>query len=270
MDLQAVFERIGYRDGGTETERLFRLHRAYCTHIPYENLEVFNGGTVDLRPEKLFDKIVTRRRGGYCFEMNGFFYAIAREMGFKGYGLLTRLSRDGKPYGSYVHRTNLMQADGARYLCDVGCGKDGFIVPLRFELNVDQENRGRVYRIVPGIEPSVEYSVLIRREDGFQPYMGFINRPAHEEDFALSSFYMNYSPDSGFRKMIMMNRFTETGRYSMMNLNLTHEDGDRTETREVPWAELPAVLKSCFGLDVVPNHVPEPLEKALPAEAEHE
>ena len=96
MDLQALFDRIGYVDGGTDTERLIRLHRAYATHIPFENIDVYNGLDISLKTEDLFEKIVTRHRGGYCFEMNAFFAAILQEMGFPVKPVLTRLSRDGK------------------------------------------------------------------------------------------------------------------------------------------------------------------------------
>ena len=71
MDLQALFDRIGYTEGGTDTERLIRLHRCYATHVPFENIDVYNDKDISLKTEDLFDKIVTRHRGGYCFEMNG-------------------------------------------------------------------------------------------------------------------------------------------------------------------------------------------------------
>ena len=247
MDLQALFDRIGYTEGGTDTERLYRLHRAYITHIPFENLDVYNDLDISLKTEDLFDKMVTRHRGGYCFEMNGFFCAILREMGFPAYGVLTRLSR-----------MNLTEADGVRYICDVGFGGDCFVDPLRLEYDVPQLTHGTVYRVVPGVQPEVEYTVQIKRGEEFQNLMGFIDRPALDEDFQICNYYVNHSPWSGFRKMLMLNRFTETGRYSMMNLFLTHQDGEKTERREVSWEELPGVLKEHFGLDAMPDHKPEP------------
>ena len=60
--------------------------------------------------------------------------------------------------------------------------------------------------------------------------------------------------------MLMLNRFTENGRYSMMNLFLTHQEGEKTERREVSWEELPRVLKEHFGLDAMPDHKPEPFK----------
>ena len=257
MDLQKLFERIGYVDGGSETERLFRLHRAFAFNIPFENIDVYNGKELSLKPEDLFEKVVNRRRGGYCFEMNTFFCFVLKQMGYSVYGLLTRLSRGGMPFGGYVHRTNLVEAEGKKYLCDVGFGSDCFVEPLHFALDEVQVNYGRTYRIVQGTDPSVEYTVEILRDGGFEPLMGFIDRPAKEEDFEIANYHINLSPTSPFRHFLMLNRFTEMGRYSMMNLFLTHQEGEHIETRAVVWEELPEVLKDCFGLTETPDHPPQ-------------
>ena len=259
MDLQALFDRIGYAEGGTDTERLIRLHRAYATHVPFENIDVYNDKDVSLDVDALFDKIVNRRRGGYCFEMNGFFCAILREMGFPAYGVLTRLSRDGAHYNGYLHRMNLTEADGARWICDVGYGGDCFIRPLRLEFGVEQTVHGMTYKVVPGVEDSVEYSVLIKRGEEFRPLMGFIDRPAKDEDFVICNYYVNHSPASVFRKTIMINQFTDKGRLSLMNLSFTRQERSVTERRELRWEELPEVLKTCFALDALPDHQPAPM-----------
>lgn len=259
MDLKAAFRRIGYEEGGTDAERLRRVHRAFATHVPYETIDAFNGRDVSLKTEDLYDKIVTRRRGGYCFEMNGFFCALLREMGFSAYGVLTRLSRGGEPFGGYMHRLNLAEADGVKYICDVGFGRECFLEPLRLELGTVQRIHGSEFRVMPGTEPGVEYTVEVRREAGFQPCMGFIDRPAKEEDFTICNYYTNHSPVSPFRFFLMLNLFTETGRVSLMNLSFTRQDGERLESREVAWEELPGVLKEYFGLDAVPDRKPGPL-----------
>ena len=262
MDLQALFERIGYKEGGTDTERLIRLHRAYATHVPFENLDVYNDKEISLKTEDLFDKIVTRRRGGYCFEMNGFFCAILQEMGFPAYGVLTRLSRDGKTFGGYLHRMNLTEADGVRYICDVGFGGDCFVRPLRLEYDVPQKVHGMTYRVVPGTDPGVEYTVQILRGEEFQNLMGFIDRPAQDEDFQVSNYYVNRSPFSGFRLMLMLNLFTDDGRYSLSNLSLNVTAAGKTEHRDLTWEELPAVLEKYFGLTELPDHPPKPFKFA--------
>ncbi|MBR2521490.1 MAG: arylamine N-acetyltransferase [Oscillospiraceae bacterium] len=256
MDIEAYYERIGFTDGGSDTDRLYRLHFGHCTHIPYENLDVYNGEDVSLDPEDLYRKMVIRHRGGYCFEMNGMFHAALTASGFRAYGVLTRLSLDGTPVGPYAHRMNIVEADGVKYICDVGFGGDGFALPLRLETDVVQTVRGIDYRVVPGTDPAMEYTVQIRRPEGFQDMMGFVNKPAREADFSLLSFYMNRSPLSNFRKGIKVNLFTPTGRISMQDMFLTVRNGDDTDRRELRPEEVHQALIDNFGLDVTLNHLP--------------
>ncbi|MGH2914977.1 MAG: arylamine N-acetyltransferase [Solirubrobacteraceae bacterium] len=71
--LRAYLERIGLTGGPSPS--LAQLHRAHVTAIPFENLDPYCGLPVSLEPDALYDKLVARRRGGYCFEQNLLFAA---------------------------------------------------------------------------------------------------------------------------------------------------------------------------------------------------
>lgn len=122
--LEAYLQRIAYQ-GPVEATRacLIGLHRAHLRAIPYENLDVQLGHAVGLSPAAAFDKIVTARRGGWCYEMNGLFGAVLREIGFQ----VTRCSAAvmRKTRGDVMIANHLvlkvMLAEGA-YLADVGFG----------------------------------------------------------------------------------------------------------------------------------------------------
>lgn len=257
MDLQAYFDRIGYVDGGSDTERLIRLHRAHITHIPFEAIDVYNGKLLDITPEGLEKKLVREKRGGYCFEMNGLFCAEAQAMGFEIYGVLARVAMAPGAFGAHSHRMNLANVDGQRYICDVGFGGDCFVEPLKLEIGLEQPMHGETYRVMRGTQ--VQYSVQILRPDGFTDLLGFDDIPAIPADFDLSNFYTNCNPASAFKNFLMLNRFTETGRYSMFNLALSVTENGVKTTRNVSWAELPEVLKTYFGLDAAPDHPPAPM-----------
>lgn len=256
MNLQAYFDRIGYVDGGSDTERLQRLHRAHITHIPFEDIDVYNGKILDITPEGLEKKLVFEKRGGYCFEMNGLFCEEVKAMGIEIYGVLARVAMGPGAFGAHSHRMNLATVDGQRYVCDVGFGGDCFVDPLKLELGLEQTTHGTTYRIVKG--ERVQYSVQIWKDGGFTDLLGFDDIPAIPADFDLSNFYTNCNPSSGFRNFIMLNRFTETGRYSMMNTMFTIYHGDQQERKILKWEEVPGVLKTYFGLDAVPDHEPAP------------
>jgi N-hydroxyarylamine O-acetyltransferase len=84
MDTNAYLERIGYRGPLAPTaETLRRLHLAHLLSVPFENLSIHAGEPIVLDDEALFDKIVVRGRGGFCYELNGLFAALLRSLGFK-------------------------------------------------------------------------------------------------------------------------------------------------------------------------------------------
>ena len=83
LNVGAYLERIGY-DGplAPTAETLRRLHVAHLLAVPFENLSIHAGEAVVLDDESLFDKVVRRRRGGFCYELNGLFAALLRSVGF--------------------------------------------------------------------------------------------------------------------------------------------------------------------------------------------
>jgi N-hydroxyarylamine O-acetyltransferase len=55
---------------------LRRLQRQHLLRVPFENLSVHRGESIDLMAEALVDKLVIGRRGGFCYELNGAFGAL--------------------------------------------------------------------------------------------------------------------------------------------------------------------------------------------------
>ena len=84
FDLDAYCGRINYT-GSREVSAatLKRLHYAHVHNVPFENLDIHLGRAISLDPADLFAKIVTRKRGGYCYEVNSFFAMILRAFGFR-------------------------------------------------------------------------------------------------------------------------------------------------------------------------------------------
>lgn len=85
LDLSAYFDRINYRGAVEPTlDVLQALMTAHTRTIPFENLDPMMGVPVDdLGPAALFDKLVHRRRGGYCYEQNGLMGYVLAELGFR-------------------------------------------------------------------------------------------------------------------------------------------------------------------------------------------
>ncbi|MCF0120144.1 MAG: arylamine N-acetyltransferase, partial [Oscillospiraceae bacterium] len=123
-DVNAYLERIGLTEAPAITpEGLDTLVFAHQRSVPFENYELCElDGHIDISIEKLFDKVVRRRRGGYCFELNGIFYSLLQALGFDVYPVLAKIFREGEEHLPPLHRCNIITIDGMRYFTDVGFG----------------------------------------------------------------------------------------------------------------------------------------------------
>ncbi|MBU1375178.1 MAG: arylamine N-acetyltransferase [Alphaproteobacteria bacterium] len=124
MDIQAYFDRIGFNGvARPDLATLTALHRAHALSISYENMDVQLGRPLTTDPAAAFDKIVRRRRGGWCYEMNGLFGAVLDEIGFKVTRLaggVMRAVRGDEAIGN--HLVLLVDLDGEPWIADVGFG----------------------------------------------------------------------------------------------------------------------------------------------------
>ncbi|MER5321085.1 arylamine N-acetyltransferase family protein [Streptosporangium roseum] len=131
MTIDPILHRIGHHGPvAADLETLFALHRAWRQAVPYENLDIQLGRPISLEPDALFDKLVRRRRGGYCYEQNAGLAMLLRLAGFQvtmvEAGVL-RAARGEAMWGN--HNALLVDLDGRRWLADAGIG-DGFVEPL--------------------------------------------------------------------------------------------------------------------------------------------
>ncbi|MBI1212307.1 MAG: arylamine N-acetyltransferase [Alphaproteobacteria bacterium] len=140
MQLQAYLDRIGFRGTArADLDTLCEVHRLHLEHIPYENLDVQFGRPVSIAIEPVFEKLVTQRRGGWCYEMNGLLSWALEEIGFK----VTRMA--GAVMRAVVGDANIgnhlvLRVDVDKpYLADVGFG-DGLLEPVPIAEHVFQHD----------------------------------------------------------------------------------------------------------------------------------
>ena len=148
---QAVqyFRRIGYQGPLAVTANTLRgLHRCHMLSVPYENLSVYYKEEIQLNWEWLFDKVVTQRRGGFCFELNYLFSHLLSYLGFPHSKHASRVwnRKTGLLGPAFDHLFLLVHLGGESWIVDVGLG-DSFIQPLRLVQDVEQEMDSGIYRI---------------------------------------------------------------------------------------------------------------------------
>src|SRR2546422_9120029 len=152
VDIAAYLRRIGYTGPIVPTlETLREIHRAHLLAVPFENLDIPLGRPIVCDEDTFVRKIVERRRGGFCYEMNGAFAALLRAIGFRVTLLSARVPQpDGSDGPEFDHLTLRVDIEEP-WLADVGFG-DSFMEPLRLKTGIEQEQEARRVHIVDFVE----------------------------------------------------------------------------------------------------------------------
>ncbi|WP_433555500.1 arylamine N-acetyltransferase family protein [Pseudonocardia xinjiangensis] len=193
--LEALLDRIGYdRPVHADPDTLRGLHRAWRTRVPYENLDIQLGRPINLEPDALLDKLVRRRRGGYCYEQNG---GLALLLGAAGFevtmveGGVMRAARGDAMWGN--HNVLLVDVGGERWVADAGIG-DGFVEPLR--LREGPHTQGDLTYRLEQLDPDTWR--FHHHPGGSIASYDFRLDPRELDDFADRSRELSTSPDSAY------------------------------------------------------------------------
>ncbi|MEO1816207.1 MAG: arylamine N-acetyltransferase [Acetobacterium sp.] len=250
FNLDDYFKRIDYNGGRpVSAETLKQLHLGHVMNIPFENLDIFARKTISLDLDDLFDKLVLRRRGGYCFEMNSLFAAVLTALGFPVTRHLARVYHGGFDNSGKTHMVLLVEADGQKWVCDVGFGGNSLAAPLLFEEGREQENLGRIHRVMA--DPEYGYRVEFKTATGFEPIYAFTLENCCPADYLIANFYTSAYPESFFQQAQMCALVTATGKITYFDGSLKIADGETlTETIISGDAAIKDILKSYFGVEL--------------------
>lgn len=246
MDIRNCLERIQFiGDLKPTAELLSSLHYANLLRVPFENLDIHLGRAIQLDEQHLYDKIVTQRRGGFCYELNGLFAWMLRELGFQVDLLSAEVFDDGEFSPEFDHLALRVRLE-EDWLVDVGFG-DSFIRPLRLSGNGEQIQNGTAYRI----EQSSNYRVLTQRDDAgnWERFYRFTLEPHYLSDYTGRCRYHQTSPESHFTQKRLCTRLTEEGRITLRDERLIEtKNGQRQEARISNEEEYLAALEEHFGI----------------------
>jgi arylamine N-acetyltransferase len=216
MDTALYLKRIGFNGPVShDYETLKKLQHCHMLSVPYENLDILAGTPIKLDTESLYEKIVVRRRGGYCFELNGAFKALLCELGFQVTDCMARFLKNETQIPMRRHRVLKVSCGDGLFLCDVGVGMINSIYPVRLDTGDLQNIGNEQYRIT---KDDFLGTVLHQCIDGvWDRLFAFTDEPQLDIDFIMPSFYCEKHPDSPFIKAYMLAILTGFGGKNSVN-----------------------------------------------------
>jgi len=259
MDPERYLSRIGVsidRDQPIDRSLLARLQAAHVTRVPFETLSItghpFEGDAGEGRGEgvtlelpALYEKIVDRERGGFCFELNGLFGWLLGELDFD----VTRLA--GRMVSSIElpanHQPLLVTLD-REYLVDVGMGNPMLRTPLALDGRAVSDTVGVEWRIVDSARPDEEFLLQYRQGDDWEDRYVFNTVPRELRYFEATCEYLQSAPESGFTGDPSVTMATDDGWISLKPDSFSRIRRGDSEERSIDETAYRRLLTDAFGI----------------------
>lgn len=246
--VKAYFARIGLpweENLIPNGELLKRLQFAHCTHVPYENLDIMRGIALSLDEEDLYEKIVVQGRGGFCFELNGSFGWLLRQLGYQVTDYFSRYLRGESTIPMRRHRVLKVEATDGVYLADVGIGEICPRLPLKLEEETVQEQLGERYRFTR--DPFLGWVLSDWYKGSWRAFYSFTEEKQLPVDFAAACFWCEKHPDSPFIPQEIFSLKTAEGRITLDGRLYKEFNAQGVMAKELSQEEMPAAYEK-FGL----------------------
>ncbi|REL26975.1 hypothetical protein DXX93_10585 [Thalassotalea euphylliae] len=248
---QQYFKRLELSEVDKTYAGLKALQEQHMKKIPFENLDVVVGRDILLSPEYLFNKIVERKRGGYCFELNLLYASLLSSLGFKPKPVMGRVwLRNPKQMPPRNHLAHLLTLEEKTYLTDVGFGALAPRVPLDINSSQEIEDGDGIVRII-NTAPN-QYMVQRKVASQWENQYSFEDIEISHDDIQIANFFMSKSESSHFYQHRFIGIFTEDGRMGLFDNKLTKRIGINTvESSDVSTPEKwLSTLKNTFNMEL--------------------
>lgn len=238
-DVAEYLARIGHPGGPPTAATLHGLTRAHVAAIPFENVDVVLGRHRGIGLDVVVDKLVRRRRGGYCYEHARLFAAVLTHLGFDLRKVMARVQPDRG--GPRTHRALIVDVEGEEQLVDVGFGASMVVpMPLRDGAVVDQA--GWAHRLE---RDGREWTLVRRTLDGEDRSYRLDPEPSAPVDDEVAHHFTSTHPSSPFIGQLVVMRLAEGVSRHLVGSTLTTEHADgRVEEQAIDADTVVDVLAS--------------------------
>ena len=245
LKLHRYLRRIKYGGPLSPTRQtLHNLHRAHLLAIPFENIDVQLGSVPSLDPERIFEKLVVRERGGWCFEMNLLFAWAIKQIGVRADLIGATVNRSKAIEGAPINHVALLVHLEQPYLADVGFG-NGFLNPTPLREGTFNDGRfdfkltshGKYWRFYNHRENGASYD--------------FTGESTDLATIAAANESLATAADSPFVQTLVCARLTDDGMTTLTNASLrrftSQQMNEETATSQ---AALERILRDYFDVRI--------------------
>jgi N-hydroxyarylamine O-acetyltransferase len=239
---------LGVARTAPELSLLQELIRRHVARFAFCSVGPRLGDELPLELEALYDRIVVRARGGYCFEQNALFHAVLEELGFDVRLCLARVIYNQDIHPPLTHRIALVRVGGQEYVGDVGFGPLGPPVPVSTleRPPLSAEGTFRVHERRPG-----EFHLQAFKEGGDFSLYRFSAGDYGPADCELGHFYSHRHPQAAFVNNLVASRILPDEIRSLRNREywVIRPEGS-SKTTLTGAAQLRRMLEQELGIQV--------------------
>lgn len=248
MNKNEYLRRIGIEDNDIEPnlENLKKLQRRHLLTAPFENLDIHWKRPILLDESKFYEKIVVNKRGGFCYELNGLFNELLKELGYQTKIISARVF-DGEGFGpEYDHLAILAKVDGEEYLVDVGFG-DFTAEPLKFVFDEEQQDKNGLFKLQK--HDAGYFEVLKKKGEEWESDYIFKDLARDLAEFTGMCNFHQTSPESHFTKNKLCSIMTADGRKTLTEKKFIQtKNGEKVETEINSDEEFNEILEQEFQI----------------------
>ena len=215
IDIDSYLSRINQKKENQSLSYLRKLHRAHLIHIPFENLDIHHNKKIILDYDKIFKKVILRKRGGYCYELNGLFFHLLYHLGFEAKIISAKVrNEESGDFGKdFDHMAIIVHLDEVDYLVDVGFGK-GIIYPKKIDEGLIQMDYTDYWKL----EKDPDENYLLQTSNDARTfstkYLFTLEQKELIQFIEMNEYQQNH-PKSTFLQKKMITRLTEEGRVTL-------------------------------------------------------
>ncbi|WP_080054833.1 arylamine N-acetyltransferase family protein [Spirosoma aerolatum] len=250
MNINAYLTRIHYAGPvDVSLETLQNLHYQHLLSIPLENLDIHYGRDIVLDTDVLFTKLITKKRGGFCYELNGLFCELLRAIGFTAKLVSGQVFEPGKGFNDeFDHAAIIVHLNGIDWLVDVGFGRRFPLYPIAIQPGEIQEDRTGLYTIRS--YNAAYWVIQYQNETGnWVPAYLFTTVSRQLTDFRSMCRYHQTSSASYFTQNMLCTLVTPNGRITLTDDKLKITEQGRVTEQPVDDADdFEYLLETHFGI----------------------